>query len=101
MIKNPYLNALYAAGYIGLIVLTLSTFVDGPEEGTLLVPMVMLSLLVLSVAIMAVIFFYHPAKLFMEGQREEALKFFSKTVVTFALLAVLLIVLMLLVPILL
>ena len=100
MLKNPYLNALYAAGYIGLIVLTLSTFVDGPEEGTLLVPMVMLSLLVLSVAIMAVLFLYPPAKLFLEGSKEEALKFFTKTIVTFALLAAFLIALMLLVPIL-
>ena len=97
MIKNPFINAMLAAGYIGLIVLTLSTFVDGPEEGTLLVPMVMLSLLVLSVAVMAVLFFYQPTKIFLDGDREGALKFFSKTILAFAGLAALFILLLFLV----
>lgn len=97
MLKNPYINALYAAGYIGLLVLGLSTFVDGPKEDTLLAPLVMLSLLVLSVALMAVLFFYEPARLFMEGKREEALKFFTKTLLVFAILTALWVILLLIV----
>ena len=94
MLKNPYINALVAVGYIGAIVLTIGSFenIDGPD--TLLAPMVMISLLVLSVAVMSALFFYQPGLLFLEGKKEEALKFFSKTLATFACLTGLFIVLL-------
>jgi hypothetical protein len=90
--KNPYLNALYAAIYIVLIVLLMNTFrLDGPDaEATrwpIVIPMVMLSLFVLSAAVMGFLFAYEPLRLFLEGQKEKALPFFGKTVGTFALLA--------------
>ena len=99
MIKNPYINALAAGAYIVSLVLVINLFGATNTPETILMPMVALTLLVLSVALMAVLFFYQPVKLFLEGNREEALKFFTKTIVTFALLAALLIMLMLLVPI--
>src|SRR3989344_2075798 len=98
MIKNPYINALAAGAYIVSLVLVINLFGATNTPETILMPMVALTLLVLSVALMAVLFFYQPVKLFLEGNREEALKFFTKTIVTFALLAALLIMLMLLVP---
>jgi hypothetical protein len=44
----------------------------------------MLSLLVLSVSVMAFLFFYQPVVLLLDGKREEALAFFLRTVGTFA-----------------
>ena len=55
-------------------------------EETLFIPMAMLSLFVLSAAVMGFLFIYHPATLFLEGKKNEALSHFSKTVGTFALI---------------
>jgi hypothetical protein len=49
-----------------------------------LFPMIMLSLLVLSVSVMAFLFFYQPVVLLLDGKRDEALAFFLRTVGTFA-----------------
>ncbi len=45
----------------------------------------MLSLLVLSVSVMAFLFFYQPVIMLLEGKRQEAVTFFFKTVATFAI----------------
>lgn len=95
MIKNPFLNAVWAAGYIVLVVLVLSQFTDGAHGDGILVPMVILSLLVLSAAIMGFLFVYPSAKLLLENKKEEAVVFFFKTVVTFACFAALFIILLL------
>ena len=62
MIKNPYLNAFMALGYIALIILiiskTNSIAVNTPD--TILAPITMLSLFVLSAAIMGILFVYEP-----------------------------------------
>ncbi|MFZ3020013.1 MAG: hypothetical protein WA051_00640 [Minisyncoccia bacterium] len=84
MTKSPYLNALLAVLYIAIIVSGLGLTEHSKNEGTLLVPLFMLSLLVISASVMAVLFFYTPAKMFLDNQREEALKFFFKTLGTFA-----------------
>lgn len=88
MFKNPYANAVYAALYIVGIVSVLSTFVDGKAGASILIPMVMLSLFVLSAAVMGLLFVYTPAQMFLDNQREQALVFFFKTVGTFACFAV-------------
>ncbi len=88
MLKNPYTNALLAVLYISIIVTGLGFTEHSKNEGTLLVPLFMLSLLVVSAALMAMLFFYTPAKMFLDNQREEALKFFFKTLGTFAGFAV-------------
>ena len=86
MIKNPYLNAFMALGYIALIILVISktSAIAANTPDTLLAPVTMLSLLVLSVSIMAILFFYQPLRLFIENQKGEALSFLLKTVGTFA-----------------
>lgn len=90
MIKSPYINAVLAAGYIAIVVLlinSLSKFADGPE--TILIPMAMLCLFVISAAIMGLLFVYKPAELYFDSKRGEAGVFFGKTVAAFACFAVL------------
>ena len=85
-----------ALGYIALIILviskTSSIAVHTPD--TLLAPVTMLSLFVLSAAIMGILFVYEPARLFLENQKREALSFLIKTVGTFACFVVILAVLL-------
>ena len=74
-----------ASGYIALVVLIVSSTSNFPDaEQTILIPVIMISLLVLSVATMGVLFFYQPLSLFMENKKDEALFFFLKTAGTFA-----------------
>ncbi len=89
---NPLYNAFLAAGYIVLVVTIMTSFVDkadGPERG-ILVPLTVLSLFVLSAAVMGFIFFYQPVLLFLDGQKKEAVNLFLKTVGVFAGITVLL-----------
>jgi hypothetical protein len=81
MTKNPLYNALAALVYIIAIVLgmtyisTIQTKMDD-----FLMPIIMLSLLVLSVAVMAYIFGYQPLVLFLDDKKKEAISLFLKTV---------------------
>src|SRR3989338_139616 len=87
MSKNPYLNALLASAYIAVIasVMYFGSQNAGQVEDSVLAPIAMLSLLVLSVATMGYLFFYQPAQLFMTGREADAGTFFLKTVGLFAL----------------
>ena len=89
MTKSPYLNALLAELYIIGIVFLINTLAkpNTPDNETLLVPMMMLSLFVLSAAVMGFLFVAEPLTLFLDGKREEAVKFFLTTVATFAVIA--------------
>ena len=85
MLKNPHKNALLAALYIVILVSMIFVLLPGPDpENSVLMPILMLSLLTLSVAVMSVLFFYTPVRMFMEGDKDNALKFFGKTILTFA-----------------
>ena len=90
--KSPYFNAGAAVLYIVAIVACISFVLPrtGPEEG-FLAPIVFLSMLVLSVALMGFLFFFQPLRLMLSGAHKESAVFFLKTVGTFALLAVLLV----------
>jgi predicted membrane channel-forming protein YqfA (hemolysin III family) len=82
---TPFINAMSAAVYIVLVVLliwSLQTF--SSLEDTIFIPMFMLSLLVLSVAIMGFLFFFKSLFLYMDGHKDKALEFFLKTVGFFA-----------------
>jgi hypothetical protein len=85
MLKNPFVNALLAGGYIVGGVLVMSTIIEGISgvEDTIIIPMTMLSLLVLSVAVMGGLFFFEPIRLLLENKSYEALSFFIKTLATF------------------
>jgi predicted membrane channel-forming protein YqfA (hemolysin III family) len=81
MTKNPFYNALAALVYIVAIVLgltympTIQTKMDD-----FIMPIIMLSLLVLSVSVMAYIFGYQPLVLFLDDKKKEAISLFLKTV---------------------
>ncbi len=85
MTKNPFLNALGATLYIVLIVLfinSLKVFADKPD--TIIIPIAMLSLFVLSAATMSTLFFYRPIQIYLDGDKKGAFDLFLKTLVVFA-----------------
>ncbi len=84
--KKPFLHALGAALYIIIIVFVVqgvSTLIES-QNGTIVVPMVMLSLFVLSAVVMGFFFLSEPLRLLIEGQKKEAVTFFAKIVGFFA-----------------
>ncbi|MCX6787277.1 MAG: hypothetical protein NTY93_01990 [Candidatus Kaiserbacteria bacterium] len=85
MSKHPFLNALSATAYITLIASALfyAPKANIPEDG-FIIPIIMLSLLVLSVALMGYFFLYQPVRLLIEGKQKEATKFFLSTIAIFA-----------------
>ncbi|MCR4277690.1 MAG: hypothetical protein NUV85_01590 [Candidatus Berkelbacteria bacterium] len=84
MSTKPFLNALVAAGYIGVIVTILfNTEKFGAQEFGVIAPITFLSLLVLSVALMGYLFFYQPARLMIEGKPQEAGRFLLSTIASF------------------
>ena len=96
MSKNPIINALSASAYI-ILGVTVMTFVTQPlknKPDTFFAPVVLLSLLTLSVAVMAFLFFYQPFLLFIEGKKKEAVNLFVKTVGIFAIMTAVVLILL-------
>lgn len=96
MTKNPLINAISALAYIILVVLVM-TFVTQPlsnKPDTFFAPVTFLTVLTLSVTVMAFLFFYQPVLLFIEGKKKEAVNLFAKTVGIFAVFTVLVLVLL-------
>lgn len=85
--KTPTLSALSATLYIALISSGLWYLprYEHETEGPI-VPAMVLSLLVLSVVVMAIIFFRTPALLYADGKAREAVSFLVKTASLFAAL---------------
>ncbi len=80
--KQPFLHALGAALYIVTIVLAvqyLGSALAGSVE-TIIIPMTMLSLFVLSAAVMGYLFLSEPLYLLIENKKKEALAWFCKVV---------------------
>lgn len=92
MTKNPLINALAALAYIALVVLIMFY---GPEEvgptESIVMPIAMLSLFVLSVAVMGYVFFSWPMRLYLDGQKGEGIVLFLKTLGIFAIATILLV----------
>ena len=84
--KQPFLRALGAALYIVAIVLLIWGFgaALGDQEDTIVIPMTMLSLFVLSAAVMGYLFLSEPLTLLVENRKQEAVVFFAKAVGFFA-----------------
>lgn len=61
---------------------------QGDKPDTPFAPVVFLSLLTLSVTVMACLFFYQPLQLFIEGKKKEAVKLFVQTVGVFGAITV-------------
>lgn len=88
MTKNPIVNALGASVYIllGVVVMSFVTkpLADNPD--TFFAPVVFLSLLTLSVAVMAFMFFYQPLQLLIDGKKKESFDLLLKTIGAFGLI---------------
>ncbi len=86
MTKNAWLNALGAAAYIVLIssLMFNAEHWVGPVD-TVMAPIAMLSLLVLSASLMSFIFFYQPIRLYVDGDKSAAVKLLLTTIGVFAL----------------
>lgn len=96
MSKNPIINALSASAYI-IFIVSVMTFVTQPlknKPDTFFAPITFLSVLTLSVTVMAFLFFYQPLMLFIEGKKKEAVNLFVKTVGIFAVLTVIILILL-------
>ena len=88
MIKKSVYNALCAFSYISAIVLLADYMSKAvPHDPPILTPIGVLSLFVFSAAIMGYLFVLGPLELLMAGQRNEAVKYFFTTVISFACIA--------------
>ena len=85
MTKNPLYNALFAFTYIVLVVL-LMNFASKVEDpsGSIIAPVMMISLFTLSAAVMAYIFLYQPIMLYLDDEKKDGVKLFIQTVAIFA-----------------
>jgi hypothetical protein len=90
MTKNPILNSLAAVSYITIVATLMSNGerIFGKVD-TMIIPIAMLSLFVLSASIMGYIFCFEPLKMFLEGQQKEAVNLFLKTVASMAVITAL------------
>ncbi len=90
MTKNPFINAFSASAYIFLVALLANTISNTQRNkpDTFFAPVVVLSLLTLSVTVMAYLFFYQPLQLFISGKKDEGLKLFIQTIGVFGAITV-------------
>jgi hypothetical protein len=82
--KNPYLNSLYAEGYIVLVVSIMQSIGEPDTPDTFFDPVAIISLLVLSAAVMGYLFLGVPFQLYLDGEKKQSVAFFMKTIVSFA-----------------
>lgn len=84
--KKPFLHALGAVLYIIIIVnvVQISSYFLENQNGTILAPMIMLSLFVLSAAVMGFLFLSEPLYLLTENKKQDAITWFGKVVGFFA-----------------
>ncbi len=99
IMKKPFFYALGAVLYIVLLVLSMSTvisFIKGQQD-TIIIPMTMLSLFVLSAAVMGFLFLSEPLQLLIENKKREAVIFFGKVVGIFACFVIIFVILLFLI----
>ena len=90
MLKKSFLKAFLAEVYIVLLV-SVMQYTQGavPESKTILIPIAMLSLFVLSAAVMGYFFISEPVMLCVDGKKEEAMRLFLSTIGVFAVITAL------------
>ncbi len=90
MTKNPFYNAGLAVLYIVFIVLVInfgSKWATQEANENLLFPIGMLSIFVISAAIMGFIVLYQPMTMFLDNKRKEGVGLFLRTIGVFAAIA--------------
>lgn len=93
MSKNPLINAVSASAYIVLVVLVIGFATKDVHSKSILFPMAGLSMFTLSAAVMAYLFGYQPFQLYFDGKKKEGVSLFLKTVVAFAFLTLIFLIL--------
>lgn len=99
MTKNPLINALTAITYIVILVSGITLIPDNGFDSSIVefvAPILMISLFTLSAAVMGYLFCYQPLRLYLEGEKKNAVSLFLKTVALFAIFPIILFVLYLL-----
>jgi len=87
MIKKALTHAVLAEAYIvALVLLVQYGIAPADREETILIPIMMLSLFVLSAAVMGYLFLFQPAQLFIDGNKKQATTLFLSTVASFAVI---------------
>lgn len=88
LFKNPYLNSVYAELYI-IVVVAAMHLVSAPNTpDTGFEPIAALSVFVLSAAVMGFLFVGEPLLLYLDGKKKESVHFFMQTVLSFAVITV-------------
>lgn len=85
--KKPFVYALAAAVYIVIIVSIINiiaSVMPKDDSGSLIPMIMMLSLFVLSAAVMGFIFLSEPFRLYMDNRKQEGVTFFVRIVGIFA-----------------
>lgn len=89
MTTNPFINAGAAALYIaGVVSFIFYVLPQGPDPDTIIMPLTVLSLLVLSVLVMGYCFLLTPAQMYLDGKKKEAVNLFVHSTGVFALITV-------------
>jgi len=95
MTKNPLLNALAALAYIILVAAIISSLSKyAPKEDGFLAPVAALSMFTLSAAVMGYIFVFQPLRLYLDGNKQEAITLFLRTVGAFAVITILILIIL-------
>ena len=86
MTKNPILNALSATCYIILIVSIINFLSKNitEEPKSVVAPIIFLSMLSLSAAVMGFVFLAQPLMLYLDGKKKQAVELIIKTIGSFA-----------------
>lgn len=84
--KKPYLNSFYAEVYILILASAMHFFAKPNTPDTFLDPVIFLSIFVLSASVMGYLFIGEPLQLYLNGEKKQAVSFFLKTVVSFAVI---------------
>jgi hypothetical protein len=92
--KNPYINSILAEVYIIIVVSVIQFFGKPNTPDTPFDGIVALSLFVLSAAVMGYLFLGEPLQLYLNGEKERSIKFFMKTVVSYAVITLIAIIIL-------
>jgi hypothetical protein len=85
--KKAFINALLAELYI-VIVVSVMNYGQATVKpaDTIFIPIAMLSLFVLSAAVMGYLFLSQPIQLCLDGEKKHAVNLFLSTVIIFAII---------------
>lgn len=86
--KNPYLNSIYAEVYIIIVVSIIHLVGEPNTPDSFFDPIAALSLLVLSAVVMGYLFLGEPLQLYLDGEKKRSINFFTKTIVSFAVITI-------------